>query len=222
MLLYHGTHSGHLEAIDREGLRPRKGRDRGNWSSARVLDRDQPERVLTSKSGLVYLTDCAAFFYAENAAAETGYQHRAVVVEVDTDRLDKDRFVPDEDYLAQLIWMSREVIDYKGVLDLSACKTIDDVHRRIDPRRVSYFWEESLLNVGCCAYAGPVPREALTRWTLFDQSMIRLEKEVKDVFKFQPAGKEMAKAFRDIQNRLFEGHLGACDPRWFETEELGL
>ena len=89
MKIYHGTSERYLPKILREGLKPRKPGTVGNWDKA------------ISGYGRVYLSSAYALFYAMHAVSRSA--DRAVVLKIDADKMDPTRFLPDEDWLKQLL-----------------------------------------------------------------------------------------------------------------------
>jgi hypothetical protein len=141
MLLYHGTSERHLDAILREGIRPR-GRKIGNW-----------QHTVTSAPGNVYLTSAYAIYFA-NCAAKSG--DNLAVIEVDTAKVWQDLLRPDEDFL--------EAVTRKAgpaPLDKSMADRVRWYRKRLAD--YSHHWEDSVRELGTCSVAGPVPVSAITR-----------------------------------------------------------
>ena len=83
--LYHGTRSGVLSAVAREGLRPRGANGRGNW-----------DHTVPSNESAVYLTVSYGLYFARSAQSGG----TPVILEIDTARLRERLLVADEDGLA--------------------------------------------------------------------------------------------------------------------------
>lgn len=152
-LLYHGTNGAWVDHILRRGLEPRGHRQsRNNWKH--VPHQSNPR--------CVYLTNSYAPYFAFNAAR--GKHPSCAVVEVDTDLLDHDHLLPDEDFLEQAGrqvdqvpgTMSQRTLHYRklqaGGYGLAAKGT-----------GLELGWQDSLRHLGTCAYRGSVPAAALTR-----------------------------------------------------------
>ena len=152
MLLYHGTTAAVARKAMKEGLKPRKHHGKSNW-----------EHTSESRLDSVYLTTCYAGYYA--ACASAGGKTWGFI-EVDTDRLDAKRFLPDEDFIEAAIRESKndswEVIQELDFNDRLA-------YFRDCLPEYSVFWEDSVKHLGNCCYRGIIPPEAITRVTLFDK-----------------------------------------------------
>ena len=139
MKLYHGT-SGHcLATILKDGIRPR-GKTGGNW------------KRYPSRRDMVYLTTAYAFYFA--IFHPKGGD--AVVLEIDTRRLDQSLLFPDEDFIVQ-----REASD-----DLDR---IAVVHKRLKQNLDGFQdqWSVSVSGLGTCAYRGVIQPEAIERYCVF-------------------------------------------------------
>ena len=141
MKLYHGTTAELFPAISGKGLAPR-GRRRGNW-------KDYP-----SRKDMVYLTSCYPLFFAFRAFKK--HTH-ALLVEIDSDRLDEDSLHPDEDFIAQALSYQRKC-------------SIEDVHAEVRENLEGYqhHWQDSLEGLGNCCHLGVVPTDAITRYCVVD------------------------------------------------------
>ena len=153
MLLYHGTNGAWVNNIMRKGLEPRgSSQIRNNWKHV----------AHQSNRNAVYLTDSYAPYFAFNASR--GSKPLCAVVEVDTDKLDQDKFFPDEDYLEQV---GRRIDHVKGTMSqrtLHYRKVACGDHGIISKRTMRFAdWRDSLAGLGTCAYYGVVPPQAITR-----------------------------------------------------------
>jgi hypothetical protein len=83
--LYHGTRSGVLAAVARDGLRPRGTNGRGNW-----------DHTVPSNESAVYLTVSYGLYFARSAQSDG----TPTILEIDTARLRAELLVADEDGLA--------------------------------------------------------------------------------------------------------------------------
>jgi hypothetical protein len=148
MKLYHGTTSRHLPKILVEGLTPNKHNLNSNW-----------DHTVASIDDRVYLTNAYALYFAGQAVETEGDADQDVlaIVEVDTDLLDEDLFVADEDAVEQANRGQDDLPD-----DWSAIQRTmyywDHAHE--------YSWEGSLKVLGTCAYQNIIPPEAITRIAL--------------------------------------------------------
>ena len=170
MLLYHGTHSGRLGGILREGLKPR-GTGAGNW------------RRCPSRPEYVYLTDAYAAYFAlmcddANPDDYGGKMPVPAIVEVDASRLDASRFYPDEDFISQSLWAIQQSKQLSCLTLwqrrlIKNCKTMGAIHERVDPARFQNFWQASLAMLGNVAHRGPIPATAITRYAQIDPALCR-------------------------------------------------
>lgn len=140
MKLYHGTDARFLQRILKQGLLPR-GKRASNWPDA------------TSHPGCVYLTDAYAPYFCWSA------QQRGLVVEIETDRLDQRKLLPDEDVIEQT---GRGKDGVEG----------DYLERTAFFKKQLHLytagqWKQSLKAMGTCAYLGKIPVAAITRTVVF-------------------------------------------------------
>ena len=154
MLLYHGTTGAVARQIFTEGLKPRTDR-KGNWANA------------PSNRRCVYMTDAYALYFAQ--AAGDSFTRELGVIEIDTHELNKDKFLPDEDFLEQLT--AGQSSHHKGLQGSVGSRT-----RWYSKRLHNYhrLWLESLSCLGTCAYAEVIPVKAVTR-----VAIINVEKSIK-------------------------------------------
>jgi len=149
MKVYHGTSRSAAEVALKSGLRPR-GKSKGNWESC------------PSRSDLVYLTTAYAAYFAL-AASKPGEDW--AILEVDTDLLDEDLLLPDEDFLEQATRDNKAFADSWADVGYSPDGTM---HERTAwfRERLEFFQactEESVDGIGNCACCGGVLPEAITR-----------------------------------------------------------
>lgn len=164
MKLYHGTAECHLPTIRAKGLQPRALSKQTNWKQS-----------VESSPKVVYLTNAYALYFALQACTTNSTEDstekcgRAVVFEIETDRLPGNRMVPDEDVLEQItrtkdklstrMDMNKRVKWYRDRLpDFIDKKAHDGVP----------FWMYSLICMGTCGYMGAIPTTAITRVALID------------------------------------------------------
>lgn len=151
MKVYHGTSFDKFTEITINGLAPREDRAT-NWP-------DNP-----SMSDMVYLTTVYPFYFAYCASCEDG--SKAVVIEIEIDRLPYQNFYPDEDF----IWQAMKKEDRWD---------LKDIRKQIDVFR-KYF-QDSMDNLGNFCYMGTIPRQAMTRAVSVDfEKRNRLLSEVMD------------------------------------------
>ena len=160
MILFHGTSEAVARRASVEGLRPREttGVD-SHWDIA-------------SRSDLVYLTNAYAGYFAYQAVpeAENSEEQFAIpwgFIQVDTSRLDPNKFLPDEDWLEQATrhadgpwpkWCSEEG-------SLSMIERTAWFRKHLE--EFSHLWQRSLQELGNCAYQGEIPPEAIQSVVLF-------------------------------------------------------
>lgn len=147
MRLYHGTCASRLPMIMERGILPRSGSKRSNW-----------DHSVTSNPNCVYLTSAYAIYFALCASKDGD---GPVVLEVETDRLDQDMLVPDEDLMEQ---------GTRGQDDLPKSWTMQRRTCWYRKRLLEYnhAWRVSVENMGNCAYWGTIPPEAITRVATID------------------------------------------------------
>jgi hypothetical protein len=159
MKIYHGASEKQLKDILQNGIRPRSETGVSNW-----------EHTSESNPDAVYLTKAYAGYFA--ACASQG-EDRWVIIEIDTEKLDKNLFYPDEDFIAQAMKNDKTAQEdaepgswgmISKMLDLNELTTL--VRDHIED--FQHLWVESLEYLGNCCYIGSVPVEAITRIGLFD------------------------------------------------------
>lgn len=144
MLLYHGTSESTAKLALREGLKPRGSRI-GNW-----------QHTVESREDAVYLTDIYGGYFGF-CATDTG--EKAAILEVDVDRLDEARLIPDEDYLEQAT-SGGEGKNFAPI-GMSA-RERTKYYREISDMN-AHLAMKSLEGLGTVAYRGVIPPEAITR-----------------------------------------------------------
>ena len=146
MKLYHGTNEIVAQKALKVGLLPR-GNRKGNW-----------KHTVDSRRDAVYLTDIYGPYFAY--CASKGNQ-RPAVLEVDLDKLDKSRLIPDEDFFEQA---TRGVEGVAGHCpkEIKSMKARTEYYRAIAELNPQ-LWEKSLAGLGTVSYQGVIPPEAITR-----------------------------------------------------------
>jgi hypothetical protein len=141
MKLYHGTSTKFLAPTLQHGLRPRAKRS-SNWT-------ENP-----SRKDMVYLTTTYPFYFA----TPTKGDDKAVVFEIDAEKLDKALLYPDEDYVVHV------------ATERSGKPLTEEQRQRVctDLDLFQNMWRKSLAFLGNCAYRGTIPAKAIKRYCLFD------------------------------------------------------
>ena len=154
--VYHGTSSRHLDDILKHGIRPRGVKGKSNW-----------DHTIKSNPHAVYLTTTYAGYFAGNAAKK---KEKWLIAEIDLDRLDTAFCRPDEDYIAQALWMQKSKSPNVEKLCKMLGNTLGDLTEYIRDMIDKYqdAWQESLDNMGTMSYKGVVPIDAITRIAIFD------------------------------------------------------
>jgi hypothetical protein len=139
MLLYHGTSEAAALVALKHGLKPR-GKKKGNW-----------KHTILSRPDAVYLTQAYAPYYAMCVSKD---KQRWAVLEVDTEKLDCFKLVPDEDALEQVT---------RGKDDVPGDMTQRTRWYRQRLHEYNHLVELSLQALGNCCYLGDIPAQAITR-----------------------------------------------------------
>lgn len=154
-LLYHGTTSKALGSIQEKSILPRNLTRRSNWKHG-----------VPSNKEVVYLTNAYPLYFA---VAATKDKEKPIIVEVDQEKLDIIRMMPDEDVLEQA---------FRGRDNLP--KSYDMEKRTKHYRQAamgftmseaaggSWYFEASLKLMGTCGHIGPIPKYSLTRIAIID------------------------------------------------------
>jgi hypothetical protein len=144
MKLYHGTNSVSAMNALQNGILPRNLSKKSNW-----------DHSVQSNKDCVYLTTAYAPYFAIQAANSIEGSFPAII-EIDTDLLDIDYLVPDEDALEQA---TRKTDDLPKLWSMNRRTR----HYRKHLMKFAEHWEWSLKAIGNCAYMGVVPASAITR-----------------------------------------------------------
>lgn len=138
MYLYHGTSTKWLGGIQQHGLLA--DTEISNWPEYPSLD------------GRTYLTTAYAIHFAQGSVHHHG--GKAMILRIDSEKLDQKLFCADEDYLAQnMIGNKFRLREAHRVV----CKL-----RELWEDQISLAWE-SLARLGTIAYRGTIPVEAIDR-----------------------------------------------------------
>lgn len=154
MLLYHGTSAEVARKALTEGLKPRSATGASNWT-----------HTVESREDAVYLTSVYAGYFAHCAHND---EDILGIVEVETDRLDTKRMLPDEDFLAQGAELSSHP-DMRSLVE-----ELDGDLRKLSGYFRTYlhlyqdWWVRSIDTLGTCCYRGVIKPEAITRVSLFN------------------------------------------------------
>lgn len=137
MKLYHGTSAKALDSILSQGLLPRE-KSKGNW-----------EHTICSRDDCVYLTSIYAPYFGINAAEDNQFS----ILEVETDFLEYDFLLPDEDFLEQ----ATRGQEPKASMEERTKFFRDSLHLYAE------HWEKSVLHMGTCCYQDRIDPSAITR-----------------------------------------------------------
>jgi hypothetical protein len=194
MKLYHGSNSIHLDSILKQGIHPRY-KNKGNWAEGNI-----------SMPWAVYLTDSLAPYFAAWGQQELEGT-RGLILEIDTDRLLPDHFLPDEDFLRIILKRQKQPIPRKNAFKQWRNLVLANRH----------LWQKSLETIGTCAYLGFVDAKAITRYVLF-------ERDSEHVFRYDNSVSPMAHRFTGARNReylrlLFDGEFDPVHLNTFFFDE---
>lgn len=154
MKLYHGTSAKAALLARDQGLKTRKTlRSKGNWQG-----------TIPSNPNLIYLTVAYAPYFAMSSS---GDGEEWGIVEVDTDLLDLEDMLPDEDFLEQASRTQTLPAEW-GLKGASMEKRTRFFRDHIES--FSHLWQASLDGLGNAAHRGKIPKSAITRVTTFDPS----------------------------------------------------
>lgn len=140
MKLYHGTAADYLDAIMRDGLRPR-GKRKGNW-----------QHSVESNPHCVYLTRSYGPYFAMSAEGKNG----ALIIEIETARLDQFALLPDEDAVEQA---TRGHDGIEGSMRYRTKYYRRRMHQFGDGQK----WKSSVQVLGTCCHKGAISPWAFTR-----------------------------------------------------------
>jgi hypothetical protein len=149
MKIYHGTNAEYLGEILRNGIKPRKLTGKDNW-------KHQPKEY-QSVNNAVYLTTAYPLYFA----TATSDNLQLLVLEIDFDKLDKEKVFPDEDFLAQVLSRQKNF-------------TLKISHKTIKKAGLSCFqnyWEMSLKKMGTCCYMGTIEPKLITRYAVINSKI---------------------------------------------------
>lgn len=148
MKLYHGTSSKYLKRILKGGIKPRGVTGESNWEAFPSMDTR------------VYLSSTYPLYFAAAATNFETKTHNMVVFEIDTDKLDNDRFYPDEDFIAQALVQNEPTV----------YPSLEDAQEHAIAHIVGYkhHWTDSLEGMGNISHHGAIPVEAITRYAVVD------------------------------------------------------
>jgi len=147
MKIYHGTSQVIARKSAYSGLAPRGSKRDSNWNEQ-----------FESNPDMVYLTTTYALYFACVATK----QSNIAVIEIETDRLDKKKFYPDEDFICEVVRRQNTSFRTKE----QEKKLHEYVRNNLD--RFQGNWSESLKILGNICYKGVIPAVAITRYATFD------------------------------------------------------
>lgn len=109
---------------------------------------------------MVYLTVAYAPYFA---VLTTDFEkERVAIIQIDLDKLDRDRLYPDEDFIEQALRGKR--LGKTKLDDMNARNKY--IIQRIEQYRLN--WKKSLEGLGTVCYKGAVPQEAITKIIVID------------------------------------------------------
>jgi len=145
MKLYHGTTNKLRRDILREGIKPRAlTGGKGQWENA------------PSREGHVYLTTTYAPYFAVQAMTDI-QKDKMLLIEVDSDRLEKRNLYPDEDFVEQFARMRDEYDKNKTMLERTAAVDVEAERGR---------WHQSIRGLGNCSHRGIIEPWQITRMAI--------------------------------------------------------
>ena len=142
MLIYHGTAAKYLPKILDHGLMPR-GRRKGNWKHS-----------VDSRNDCVYLTTAYAPYFG--MCATTG-KNPIMLIEMETDYMDEELLLPDEDFLEQAT-RTRKDMEPHGWNTTSRTEWFRE---RLP--EFQHHWMDSVKHMGTCCHQGGIDVAAITR-----------------------------------------------------------
>ncbi len=146
MLLYHGTTEASARNALRVGLKPRALTKKNNWKHS-----------IASRLDSVYLTRLYAVYFAYQAVEN---DERIGILEIDTNKLDAAKFLPDEDYLEQVTRLLAN--DEERDMPRATRKF------RRDLPKYAPLWRSSVEELGTCCYRGIIEPDAIMRCAIWD------------------------------------------------------
>lgn len=153
MKLYHGTNDIRWKSIQKTGLVPSGATGLSNWTHS-----------IESNPDTVYLTSgYALYFSITSMNMDLKRNHKAVIIEIDTDVLDQDLLVADEDALEQA---SREQRSFTHEDMVQRTRKFRDLTLRYS--EMGYGFEWSLDVLGTCGYRGPITPDLFSRVAFVD------------------------------------------------------
>lgn len=141
MKLYHGTSARHLDRVLKHGLQPR-GKKSGNW-----------KHTVESRPDAVYLTTAYPLYYG--FCATKGPKDRdALILQIDSDKLNPWALHPDEDFLGHAV--KDKLLDGMSLNERTA------IHRD-NLEAYQEHWPASVEALGNCCHIGGIPLDAITQ-----------------------------------------------------------
>lgn len=190
LLLYHGTNESNLSDILANGIRPRLDGDEGNHAGT------TPE--IKSRDGMVYLASTGPVQYASMAKGDG----RLLILEVETDRLDHQLMLPDEDSVAH------EILRNEGVKwGADYLRRFPQVVPTVNQFEHKDRWQELLDKSGSVAHNGIISPQAITRYVLIDRVAAPKFFEAFEMMCFLAGAQQgMGQKFRALPAFIFDGH----------------
>lgn len=194
MKLYHGTNDTALPSMLREGLLCKATSNHaGNWSHS-----------VQSAANRVYMTDVYAPYFAFHAASKRDGD-KAVLFEIDSDKLDQEQLLPDEDFLEQ----ATRNVSVRG-LRKGAGMRARTTWFRDNATRWRSLWNDSLSHLGTCAHLGNIPTHAITRYAVVDPKVcIALWMEAADAMVVLANHRFCSGKYAALTRLIFDNDLNA-------------
>ena len=149
MKIYHGTSHSIARRAASRGLPP---------DNLQFLPRNLNNEWVISNPDMVYLsTTCALMDAVESDETQVA------VIEIETDKLDKEKFYPNEDFIFEILKRRNEY--FQTSEDSKLHKYV-----RANADMFKGHWGESLQMLGNICYKGLVPAKAIVRYAIFDLS----------------------------------------------------
>jgi len=150
MLVYHGTNEASWKKIRQEGIVPRRVHGNSNW-----------DHSVSSNPDAVYLTDAYALYFSLQCVnGDKRKFEDAIVIEIDTDLLDRSLFVADEDALEQVSRRQDDGLPKDWSME-ERTSHYRSRAREFAEHGLGFEW--SMKALGTCGYVGSIPKTAITR-----------------------------------------------------------
>ncbi len=204
MLVYHGTSLARWKRIRKTGLVSRSAGAGSNWKHS-----------VESSERNVYLTDAYALYFALQSIKQVGDRFDdAVVIEIDTDRLNQDALMADEDALEQVGKRAGDSLPEGMSMHDRTVYYRDHAHFFAE-KGLGFGW--SMDTLGTAAYGQRVPPSAFTRVAVVD---IKKQRELS--WQFMDAQISVQNyRFVGAKYRILTARLFGDEPRAEDLAGLG-